>query len=132
MNNVLKMLSALCWLCAISGTFFFYYFPFNPDFVQNLWDYVIDPVIIATLILVVIANVHISLNLRNRGETAHALQFDLFTSVAGFTAALYLHNYVLKFADAFDPLQTMWDFLLAAVIVIMAIAAITYWRKATR
>ncbi len=71
-------------------------------------------------------------NLRNRGETAHALQLDLFTSAAGFTAALYLHNYVLKFADAFEPLQTMWDFLLAAVIVIVAIAAITYWRKATR
>ncbi len=132
MNNVLKTLSALCWLCTISGTFFYYYFPFNPDFVHNMWDYVIDPVIIATFILIVITNVHISLSLRNRGETAQALQLDLFTSAAGFTAALYLHNYVLKFADAFEPLQIMWDFLLPAAAVIMTVAAITYWRKATR
>ena len=47
--------------------FFYYYSPFNVDFVQTLWGYAIDPVILATFILIVIVNVRASLKLHDEG-----------------------------------------------------------------
>ena len=57
---------------------------------------------------------------------------DVFTMAAGFIGALYVHNYVLKFAGAFEPSAVLWDLLAAAVIVIMPVSGISYWRQAKR
>ena len=132
MSARLKWLSGLCWLCAVVMFFFYYYFPFNVDFVQNLWDYAIDPVILATFILIVIVNVSMSLKAHNAGMGLQRLPMDIFTMAVGFTGALYMHNYVLKFAGSFEPSAVLWDVLAAAVIVIMPVSAISYWRLAKR
>ena len=112
--------------------FFYYYFPFNVDFVQTLWDYAIDPVILATFILIVIVNVSMSLKAHNAGMGLQRLPMDIFTMAVGFTGALYMHNYVLKFAGSFEPSAVLWDVLAAAVIVIMPVSGISYWRLAKR
>ncbi|MCY4107712.1 MAG: hypothetical protein OXG11_01640 [Chloroflexi bacterium] len=128
----LKWLSGLCWLCAVVMFFFYYYFPFNVDFVQTLWDYAIDPVILATFILIVIVNVSMSLQAHNAGMGLQRLPMDIFTMAVGFTGALYMHNYVLKFAGSFEPSAVLWDVLAAAVIVIMPVSGISYWRLSKR
>ena len=112
--------------------FFYYYSPFNVDFVQTIWDYAIDPVILATFILIVIVNVRASLKLHDEGMGLQRLPMDIFTMAAGFTGALYMHNYVLKFAESFEPSAALWDVLAAAVIVIMPVSGIGYWRQAKR
>ena len=132
MSSGLKWLSALCWLCAVVMFFFYYYFPFNVDFVQTLWDYAIDPVILATFILILIVNVSMSLKAHDAGMGLQRLPMDIFTMAMGFTGALYMHNYVLKFAGSFEPSAVLWDVLAAAVIVIMPVSGISYWRQAKR
>ena len=112
--------------------FFYYYSPFNVDFVQTLWDYAIDPVILATFILIVIVNVRASMKPHNEGMGVQRLPMDIFTMAAGFTGALYMHSYVLKFAGLFEPSAALWDVLAAAVIVIMPVSGIGYWRQAKR
>ncbi len=132
MATVLRLLSYLCWLCGGMMFILNYYFPFNAEGVQPLWDYVADPIILATFILTVVFNVRLSLALRNRGKAAQALPLDIFTMIVGFTGALYMHNYALKFAEGFEASQQMWTLLSAAVIVIMPVSGINYWRESKR
>ena len=104
--------------------FFYYYSPFNVDFVQTLWDYAIDPVILATFILIVVVNVRASMKPHNEGMGVQRLPMDVFTMAAGFTGALYMHNYVLKFAGAFEPSAVLWD--------VLCPYPASYWRQAKR
>ena len=131
-SNGLKLLSALCWLCAEGCSSSITTSPFNVDFVQTLWDYAIDPVILATFILIVIVNVRASLKLHDEGMGVQRLPMDIFTMAAGFTGALYMHNHVLKFTGSFEPSAALWDVLAAAVIVIMPVSGISYWPQAKR
>ena len=130
MSNILKPLSALCWIMSAILLITYYYFPYHPEIVQALWDYAIDPVIIATLILVIIVNAKISLDMHDAGQGLRHLPMDVMTMLTAAFAILYLHQYVLKFAEGFTPSQFLWDLLVPGVIIFMVVSGISYRRQA--
>ncbi len=129
MSNRLGLLSILCWIVAATLLITYYYFPFNPDTVQTLWDYIIDPIIVATLILVIIVNTKISLDIHAAGQGLRRLPMDIMTMLTAAFTMLYLHQYVLKFAEGFEPSQFLWDLLVPGVIIFMVTSAISYSRR---
>ncbi len=126
----LKSLAALCGLTMALEFFFYYYFLFNPDLVQDLWDYVIDPIVLGVLVIIIFANLHVTMKARCKDPSAKTLHLDILTMAAVATGSLYLHQYAAKFADAFQPNALLWDLLVPAVVVILGTAAVIYWRKA--
>ena len=131
MAAALKLISALCWVCGVALFAFNYYFVLVGESVQRVWDYVVDPLVLVTIVLIIAANVRLSLDMHDKGMGQQNLHMDVFTIVIGFTGALYLYNYLSKFG-AFEPSELMWTFLVAAVLVIMPVSAIIYWRQAKR
>ena len=129
MSDRLRLLSILCWIVAAALLVTYYYFPFNPDAVQTLWDYAIDPIIVVTLILIIIVNTRISLDTHAAGQGLRRLPMDIITMLTAAFAMLYLHQYVLKFAEGFEPSQFLWDLLVPGVIVFMVTSAISYSRR---
>lgn len=130
MTTALKLLSALCWIASALLLVSYYYFPYNPEPVQALWDYAIDPVIMSTLILVITANVMISLKIHDAGRGLPHLPMDVLTLLGAFFSILYVHQYVLKFAEGFEPSQFLWDLLVPGVVIFMIVSAISYQRQA--
>ncbi len=128
----LKPLSILCAICAAGQLLFHYLFPFYPDAIQPLWNYAIDPVIIVTIALVVAVNTWTSLDCRGEAAALQRLPMNIFTMFIGVVGIMYLHNYVLKFAAAFEVRQLLWDILVPPIAVSMAVSAIIYWRQANR
>ncbi len=126
MSSPLRLLAILCWVAAAILLISYYYFPYNPDPVQTLWDYIIDPIVIGTLILVIVANTRISLEHHNAGNGLRHLPMDIMTMLTAFFAILYLHQYVLKFAEGFEPAQLLWDLLVPGVVIFMVVSAISY------
>lgn len=122
-----RLVSVLCLVDAIVLLFFNTYFPLNPDRVQPLWDYVIDPATLAILALVICLNLRSSIQAR---KERHPLPADLFLMLTGYVAVIYLHNYALKFSDRFDPRPIIWDLFTPAVIVLMTVSAIVFWQRA--
>ena len=51
MSVPFRLVSLLCLLDAVALLFFNTYFPLNPDGVQPLWDYVIDPITLSIIVL---------------------------------------------------------------------------------
>lgn len=131
MATALKLMSALCWVCGVVLFAFNYYFVLVGESVQRVWDFVVDPLVLVTMVLIVAANVRLSLDMHDKGMGRRNLHMDVFTMVIGFIGALYLYNYLSKFG-ALDPNALMWTFLACAVIVIMPVSAIIYWRQAKR
>lgn len=127
-----KVLSVLSWIGAGVQLFFMYFFLFAPVTVQPLWDYAIDPFMLALFALVIIVSVDKSLNLRNRGLGLQNLPMDVHTVAVGATGLLYLHNYISKFVRAFEPDQNLWTYLSVATVITLTIAAISFWRDANR
>ena len=124
-----RLVSILCMLDAVALLFFNSYFPLNPDGVQPLWDYVIDPVTLVILALVIYLNIRSSIKAHQARPERHPLPADLFLMLTGYVAIIYLHNYVLKFSDRFDPRPIIWDLFTPAVIVVMTVSAIVFWRQ---
>ena len=122
----------LCAICAAGQLLFHYLFPFFRETIQPLWDYAIDPVIIVTVALVVAVNTRTSLDCRGEVATLQRLPMNIFTMFIGVMGIMYLHNYVLKFAEAFEVRQLLWDILVPPIAVSMAVSAIIYWRQANR
>lgn len=127
-----RIVSVLCWIGAAVQLFFMYFFLFQPSMVQPLWDYAIDPFMLALLAVVVILSVDKSLNMRNRGLGLQNLPMDVYAIAVGATGLLYFHNYLRKFAAAFEPDQNLWTYLSVATVTALTIAAITFWRDANR
>jgi hypothetical protein len=127
-----RLVSLLCLLDAIVLLFFNTYFPLNPDGVQPLWDYVIDPITLSIIVLVVALNVRASIQAHRAQSEIRPLPVDLFLMFTGYVGIVYLHNYVLKFSERFDPRPIIWDLFTPAVIVIMTVSAIIFWRRANK
>ena len=125
-----RLVSILCLVDAVVLLFFNTYFPLNPDGVQPLWDYLIDPVTLAIMALVIYLNIRASIQAHQARQERHPLPADLFLMVTGYVAIIYLHNYALKFSDRFDPRPIIWDLFTPAVILVMTISAIIFWRRA--
>ena len=124
-----RLVSILCMLDGVALLFFNSYFPLNPDGVQPLWDYVIDPVTLIILALVIYLNIRSSIKAHQARPERHPLPADLFLMLTGYVAIIYLHNYVLKFSDRFDPRPIIWDLFTPAVIVVMTVSAIVFWQQ---
>ena len=124
-----RLVSILCMLDGVALLFFNSYFPLNPDGVQPLWDYVIDPVTLIILALVIYLNIRSSIQAHQARPERHPLPADLFLMLTGYVAIIYLHNYVLKFSDRFDPRPIIWDLFTPAVIVVMTVSAIVFWQQ---
>ena len=125
-----RLVSLLCLLDAVILLFFNTYFPLNPDGVQPLWDYVIDPITLIVIGVVVALNIRASIRAHGALLEIRVLPVDLFIMFTGYVGVVYLHNYVLKFSERFDPRPIIWDLFTPAVIVIMTISAIMFWRQA--
>ncbi len=130
MTTPLRLLSALCWIASAVLLVSYYYFPYNPEPIQAIWDYAIDPVIMVTLILAIVANARISLKLHDAGDGPRHLPMDALTILGAFFSILYVHQYVLKFAEGFEPSQFLWDLLVPGVVIFMIVSAISYHRQA--
>lgn len=124
-----RLVSILCLLDAVVLLFFNTYFPLNPDGVQPLWDYLIDPVTLVIMALVIYLNIHSSIKAHQARQERHLLPADLFLIFTGYVAIIYLHNYVLKFSDRFDARPIIWDLFTPAAIVVMTVSAIVFWRQ---
>ena len=124
-----RLVSILCLLDAVALLFFNSYFPLNPNGVQPLWDYVIDPVTLVIMALVVYLNIRSSIQAHQARNERHPLPADLFLMFTGYVAIIYLHNYVLKFSDRFDARPIIWDLFTPAVIVVMTVSAIVFWQQ---
>ena len=125
-----RLVSILCLLDAVVLLFFNTYFPLNPDGVQPLWDYVIDPVTLVILALVIYLNIRSSIRSHQARKERHPFPADLFLMFTGYVAIIYLHNYVLKFSERFDARPIIWDLFTPAVIVVMTVSAIVFWQQA--
>ena len=125
-----RLVSLLCLFDAVILLFFNTYFPLNPDGVQPLWDYVIDPFTLIVIALVVALNIQASIRAHGALPEIRVLPVDLFIMVTGYVGVVYLHNYVLKFSERFDPRPIIWDLFTPAVIVIMTVSAMIFWRQA--
>lgn len=124
-----RLVSILCLLDAVVLLLFNTYFPLNPDGVQPVWDYVIDPVTLVIMALVIYLNVRSCIQAHRGRMEMHPLPADLFLMFTGYVAIIYLHNYVQKFSDRFDARPIMWDLFTPAVIVVMTVSAIIFWRQ---
>lgn len=136
MTTALKLMSALCWVCGVVTFAFNYYFvlaseSLREESLQRVWDWVVDPLVLVTLVLILAVNVRRSLHMHNMGRGLQNLHMDVFTMAVGFTSSLYLYNYLSKFGPD-GASNVMWTFLVAAVFVIMPVSAITYWRQSKR
>lgn len=130
MSVPFRLVSLLCLLNAGVLLFFNVYFPFNPGGVQPLWDYVIDPITLIILALVLALNIRASIQAHSARSEMRPLPIDLFIMLTGYVGIVYLHNYVLKFSDHFDPRLIIWDLFTPAVIVILTVSAIIFRRQA--
>lgn len=143
MATVLKLMSALCWVCGVVTFAFNYYFILARESIQDIeesiqeeplqavWDWIVDPLVLVTLVLILVVNVRRSLHVHNMGMGMQNLHMDVFTMVIGFTSSLYLYNYLSKFGPS-GASNVMWTFLVAAVFVILPVSAIMYWRQSKR
>ena len=136
MATALKLMSALCGVCGVVTFAFNYYFvlaneSLREDSLQAIWDWVVDPLVLVTLVLILAVNVRRSLHMHNMGMGMQNLHMDVFTMVIGFTSSLYLYNYLSKFGPS-GASNVMWTFLVAAVFVILPVSAIMYWRQSKR
>ena len=61
MSIPFRLVALLCLLDAVALLFFNTYFPLNPDGVQPLWDYVIDPITLIVIAVVVALNIRASI-----------------------------------------------------------------------
>ena len=129
MHIPFRLVALLCLLDAVVLLFFNTYFPFNPDGVQPLWDYVIDPITLVVIAVVVALNIRASIRAHGARSEMHPLPVDLFLMLTGYVGIVYLHNYALKFSERFDPRLIIWDLFTPAVIVIMVVSAIIFWRQ---
>ena len=133
MAIALKLLSILCWLCAVIMMGYTIVFQWLGADGQYLWDWIFDPIILATFVIIVIVNVIISLNRRNEGMHLEQLPMDIFTMATGFAGAMYIVNYIRKFIDNIAPVNnTLWDYMIPATMVVMVVSAIYYWRESDR
>ena len=130
MSVPFRLVSLLCLLDALVLLFFNTYFPLNPDGVQPLWDYLIDPFTLLVIALVVALNIRASMQAHGAQPEMRPLPVDCFIMFAGYVGIVYLHNYVLKFSAHFPPRPIIWDLFTPAVIVVMTVAAIIFWRQA--
>lgn len=135
MATALKLMSALCWVCGGVTFAFNYYFVLASESlresIQVVWDYIVDPLVLVTLVLILVVNVRRSLRMHDMGTGRENLHMDIFTMAVGFTSSLYLYNYLSKFGPT-GASNVMWTFLVAAVFVIMPVSAIAYWRQSKR
>lgn len=129
MAGAFRLVSILCLLDAVVLLFFNTYFPLNPDGVQPLWDYVIDPVTLVIMALVVYLNIRSSIQAHQARTEKHPLAADLYLMFTGYVSIIYLHNYVLKFSDRFDARPIIWDLFTPAAIVFMTVSAIVFWHQ---
>ena len=129
MHIPFRLVALLCLLDAVALIFFNTYFPLNPDGVQPLWDYVIDPITLIIIAVVVAINIRASIRTHRTHPEMRPLPVDLFLMFTGYVGIVYLHNYVLKFSDRLDPRPIIWDLFTPAVVVILAVSAIIFWRQ---
>lgn len=127
-----RIVSVLSWIGAAVQLFFMFFFLFQPQTVQPLWDYAVDPFMLVLFAAIIAISVDKSLNLRNRGLGLQNLPMDVFAIGASATGLLYFHNYLRKFAAAFEPDQNLWTYLSVATVITLTIAAISFWRDANR
>ena len=127
-----RVVSVLSWIGAAVQLFFMLFFLFAPDIVQPMWDFAVDPFMLLLFAAVIAISVDKSLNLRNRGLGLQNLPMDIHTIAISATGLLYLHNYIRKFVDDFDPDQNLWTYLSVATVITLTIAAIAFWRDANR
>ena len=125
-----RLVSIFCLLDAVVLLFFNTYFPLNPDGVQPVWDYVIDPVTLVIMALVIYLNIRSSIQAHQARNERHPLPADLFLIFTGYVSIIYLHNYVLKFSDRFDARPIIWDLFTPAAVVFMTVTAIIFWQQA--
>ena len=133
MATPLRLLSILCWLCAVIMMGYTIVFQWIGADGQFLWDWVFDPIILTTFVIIVVVNTIISLNRRNEGAHLEQLPMDIFTMAAGFTGTMYIVNYIRKFITEVAPVNNLlWDFIVPATMLVMVVSAIFYWREANR
>ena len=133
MATPLRLLSILCWLCAVIMMGYTIVFQWLGPDGQFLWDWVFDPIILTTFVIIVVVNTIISLNRRNDGAHLEQLPMDIFTMAAGFTGTMYIVNYIRKFITEVAPVNNLlWDFIVPATMLVMVVSAIFYWREANR
>jgi len=129
MHIPFRLVALACLLDAVALLFFNTYFPLNPDGVQPLWDYVIDPITLIIIAVVVALHIRASIQAHRTQPEIRLLPVDLFIMFTGYVGIVYLHNYVLKFSEHLDARPIIWDLFTPAVIVIMTISAIIFWRQ---
>ena len=132
MTTPLKLLSILCWLCAVIMLGYTIVFQWLGPDGQFLWDWVFDPIILTTFVIIVVVNTIISLDRRNEGAHLEQIPMDIFTMATGFTGTMYIVNYIRKFVTEVAPVNNLlWDFIVPATVLAMVVSAIYYWREAS-
>ena len=133
MTTPLRLLSILCSLCAVIMMGYTIVFQWLGPDGQFLWDWVFDPIILTTFVIIVVANIIISLNRRDEGAHLEQVPMDIFTMATGFTGTMYIVNYIRKFITEVAPVNNLlWDFVVPATMLAMVVSAIYYWREANR
>lgn len=126
-------LAALGGVAAVAVLFNALYGLFYGEVSQVLWDYAIDPVVLAVIGLIVLVNVADSL--RARGQAAnHLVQLprDVITALVAVVWVRYLIQYGEKIAPEVEAAAGLWGHLDALVIVILSFEAISLWRSASQ
>lgn len=135
MDLLRKGLGGLMLLVGLAALFNYYFFHITEvmgvKYVgQTVWD-VIDPIIIAVLVVSIALNVADSLRARS-GDGGGRLGLwprDTLTALVVINTMFYAHNYLLKVSagvDVADP--WIWHFIVPPTVVFLAVDGISHWR----
>ena len=135
MDSLRKGLGGLMLLVGLAALFNYYFFHIidvlGAKYVgQTIWD-IIDPIIIAVLVVSIALNVADSLRARSGGGGSRLGLWprDALTALVAITLMFYAHNYLLKVSagvDVADP--WIWHFIVPPTVVFLAVDGIAHWR----
>ena len=136
MDSLRKGLGGLMLLVGLAALFNYYFFHITEvmgvKYVgQTVWD-VIDPVIIAVLVVSIALNVADALRVRS-GDGGSRLGLwprDTLTALVVINTMFYAHNYLLKVAGGRDVAEPwIWHFIVPPTVVFLAVDGIAHWRR---
>ena len=127
-----KQLAALSGFAAVAVLFNALYGPYNGAVSGILWDYAIDPVVLAVAVVFVAASVRDSLRDRQQpGSHLAQIPQDVVTALIAVFWVRYLIQYNDKMAPGAEAIASLWGHLDAIAVVVLALQAIILWRSAS-
>lgn len=126
-----KTLSILCAVTAALLLVNNLWRGFEEEMSQFAFDYLTDPLVIISVVLVALVNLRDSLRLRNAtGNHLAQIPRDAITALEGILGFRYLLQYLGKMAPALEPIPNLWASLDSVIFVVLVFEAISLWRSA--